>query len=112
MQKFSISIDLAKVDKLKLTKTEKGQIFGNFDLIIRDDVDQYGNIGFIVQKQSKEEREQQIKLPILGNAKRIEIRQKVDQIEQLKQFEIKTENPRHQSDFQPLASQIKNDLPF
>ena len=101
MQKFSISIDLAKVDKLKLTKTEKGQIFGNFDLIIRDDVDQYGNIGFIVQKQSKEEREQQIKLPILGNAKRIEIKQQTS-----------TPAPEHKSEFNPLPSEYKNDLPF
>jgi hypothetical protein len=99
MQKFSISIDLAKVDKFKLIKTEKGQIFGNFDLIIRDDVDQYGNIGFIVQRQSKEEREQQIKLPILGNAKRIEIKQQAAA-------------PEHKSDFNPLPSEYKNDLPF
>jgi hypothetical protein len=99
MQKFSISIDLAKVDKLKLTKTEKGQIFGNFDFIVRDEIDQYGNIGFIVQKASKEEREQQIKLPILGNAKRIEIKQQATA-------------PEHKSDFQPLPSEIKNDLPF
>jgi hypothetical protein len=99
MQKFSISIDLSKVDKLKLTKTEKGQIFGNFDFIVRDDVDQYGNIGFIVQKASKEEREQQVKLPILGNAKRIEIKQQAS-------------TPEHKSDFKPLPSEIKNDLPF
>jgi hypothetical protein len=85
MQKFSISIDLSKVDKEKLTKTEKGQIFGNFD--------------FIVQKATKEEREQQIKLPILGNAKRIEIKQQAS-------------TPDHKSEFQPLPSQIKNDLPF
>jgi len=100
MQKFSISIDLSKVDKLKLTKTEKGQIFGNFDLIIRDDIDQYGNCGFIVQQQSKQEREQQVKLPILGNAKRLE--KKVQTVIE----------PKHQSDFQPLPSTIKNDLPF
>jgi hypothetical protein len=99
MQKFSVSIDLSKVDNLKLTKTEKGQIFGNFDLIIRDDVDQYGNIGFVVQKQSKEERELQVKLPILGNAKRIEIKQQAPA-------------PEHKSDFKPLPSQVKNDLPF
>jgi hypothetical protein len=99
MQKFSISIDLSKVDKLKLTKTEKGQIFGNFDFIVKDEADQYGNIGFIVQKASKEEREQQVKLPILGNAKRIQIKQQEPA-------------PEHKSDFQPLPSTIKNDLPF
>lgn len=92
MTKYNISIDLAKVDKLKLKYTDKGQAFGNFDLIIRDEVDSYGNIGFIVQQQSKEEREQQVKLPILGNAKRVE-----------KRVEPQPQPP-HQSDFKPLPS--------
>ena len=90
MTKYNISIDLAKIDKLKIKSTEKGQKFANFDIIIRDEVDSYGNIGFIVQQQSKEEREQQVKLPILGNAKRIEKRVEPQ--------------PPHQSDFKPLPS--------
>jgi hypothetical protein len=90
MTKYNVSIDLSKIDKLKIKTTEKGQKFANFDLIIRDEVDSYGNIGFIVQQQSKEEREQQVKLPILGNAKRVEKR--VDP------------TPPHQSDFKPLPS--------
>jgi hypothetical protein len=90
MTKYNVSIDLSKIDKLKIRTTEKGQKFANFDLIIRDEVDGYGNIGFIVQQQSKEEREQQVKLPILGNAKRIEKR-------------VET-TPQHQSDFKPLPS--------
>lgn len=90
MTKYNISIDLAKIDKLKIKSTEKGQKFANFDLIIRDEVDSYGNIGFIVQQQSKEEREQQVKLPILGNAKRVEKRVEPQ--------------PPHQSDFKPLPS--------
>ena len=92
MTKYNISIDLAKIDKLKIKSTEKGQKFANFDLIIRDEVDSYGNIGFIVQQQSKEEREQQVKLPILGNAKRVE-----------KRVEPQPQ-PAHQSDFKPLHS--------
>jgi hypothetical protein len=90
MTKYNISIDLAKIDKLKINITEKGQKFANFELIIRDDVDAYGNIGFIVQQQSKEEREQQVKLPILGNAKQVKKR-----IER---------TPQHQSDFKQLPS--------
>ena len=90
MIKYNISIDLSKIDKLKIRTTEKGQKFANFDLIIRDEVDGYGNIGFIVQQQSKEEREQQVKLSILGNAKRVEKR-----VEPTLQ---------HQSDFKPLPS--------
>lgn len=92
MTKYNISIDFAKIDKLKIKLTEKGQKFANFDLIIRDEVDSYGNIGFIVQQQSKEEREQQVKLPILGNAKRVE-----------KRVEAQPQPP-HQSDFKPLPS--------
>ena len=92
MTKYNISIDLAKIDKLKIKSTEKGQEFANFDLIIRDEVDSYGNIGFIVQQQSKEEREQQVKLPILGNAKRV-----------IKRVETQPQPP-HQSDFKPLPS--------
>ena len=95
MTKYNISIDLAKIDKLKIKSTEKGQKFANFDLIIRDEVDSYGNIGFIVQQQSKEEREQQVKLPILGNAKRIEKSTYYAQIQP---------HPPHQSDFKPLPS--------
>jgi len=90
MTKYNVSIDLAKIDNLKIKTTEKGQKFANFDLIIRDEVDVYGNIGFIVQQQSKEEREQQVKLPILGNAKKIEKRVEP--------------TPQHQSDFKPLPS--------
>lgn len=92
MTKYNISINLAKIDKLKIKSTEKGQKFANFDIIIRDEVDSYGNIGFIVQQQSKEEREQQVKLPILGNAKRVE-----------KRVEPQPQPP-HQSDFKPLPS--------
>jgi hypothetical protein len=90
MTKYNVSIDLSKIDKLKIKTTEKGQKFANFDLIIRDEVDSYGNIGFIVQQQSKEEREQQVKLPILGNVKRVEKRVEP--------------TPQHQSDFKPLPS--------
>jgi hypothetical protein len=88
MTKYNLNIDLSKIDKLKIMTTEKGQKFANFDLIIRDELDFYGNIGFIVQQQSKDEREQQVKLPILGNAKRVE----------------KRVEPQHQSDFKPLPS--------
>ena len=90
MTKYNVGIYLSKIDKLKIRTTEKGQKFANFDLIIRDEVDGYGNIGFIVQQQSKEEREQQVKLPILGNAKRVEKR-------------VEKTQP-HQSDFKPLPS--------
>ena len=85
MTKYNVSIDCAKIDKLKIKYTDKGQAFANFDLIIRDEVDSYGNIGFIVQQATKEEREKQVKLPILGNAKRVEKRIDPVQLVQEKQ---------------------------
>lgn len=115
MTKYTFSIDLSKVDKLKLKKTDKGQIFGNFEFIMRDELDQYGNCGFIVQQSTAEERQQQVKLPILGNAKLLQ--KKVQQ----------NIPPKHQSEFNPLPSappyneekyymkdpsEFKNDLPF
>ena len=100
MTKYTFSIDLAKVDKLKLKKTDKGQVFGNFVFILRDENDQYGNCGFIVQQSTAEERQQQVKLPILGNAKLLQ--KKVQPVE----------SPKHQSEFNPLPSEFKNDLPF
>lgn len=101
MTKYIFSIDLAKVDKNKLKKTDKGQIFGNFEFILRDENDQYGNCGFIVQQSTSEERQQQVKLPILGNARRLE--KKVENIP-----------IEHKSEFNPLPSEVKfkNDLPF
>jgi len=95
MTKYNVSIDLSKIDKLKIRTTEKGQKFANFDLIIRDEIDGYGNIGFIVQQQNKEEREQKVKLPILGNAKRVE-----------RLSETIPPQPQHQSDFKPLPSAV------
>jgi hypothetical protein len=39
--------------------------------MLKDEPDQYNNIGMIVQSVSKEEKDRGIKGPILGNAKRI-----------------------------------------
>jgi hypothetical protein len=42
----------------------------------RDGVDQYGNHGMIVQDVTKEEREDGIKGPILGNFKIVDVKPK------------------------------------
>ena len=62
------SIDVSKIDKSKLVTGKKGT-YMNVSILIRDDVDQYGNTGFITQDTTKEEREQGIKGAILGNIK-------------------------------------------
>lgn len=65
---ISVKLDVSKIDKNKLYKGEKG-IYLDATIIMRDEPDQYQNIGMIVQNVSKEEREQGIKGVILGNVR-------------------------------------------
>lgn len=66
---LSIRIDVTKIDKARLYKGEKGTYLDLTTMIDLDEKDQYENNGFIAQSTSKEEREQGVKTPILGNSK-------------------------------------------
>ena len=68
MRIFDGSINLSKIDKAKIIAGAKGSYL-NVRIIVKDEIDQYGNIGFISQNTNKEEREQGIKGTILGNIK-------------------------------------------
>lgn len=69
MQKLiSLSIDVSKIDAKRLYKGKKGQYL-SATLFLKEEVDQYGNNGFIVESITKEERESGQKGTILGNAK-------------------------------------------
>lgn len=65
---ISIKIDVLKIDKNKLFKGEKGTYL-DATILMKDEPDQYGNIGMIVQNITKEERESGNKGAILGNVK-------------------------------------------
>ena len=65
---IKLNIDGTKIDKARLHKGAKGT-YANFTLLLRDEIDQYGNDGMIVEDVSKEERESGKKGTILGNAK-------------------------------------------
>ena len=65
-QIVSFSINLDKVTQSKLYKGKKGNYL-NATLFLNDEVDQYGNNGFIVEATTKEEREAGVKGVILGN---------------------------------------------
>ena len=67
-QNIAIKIDVKKIDKAHLYTGEKGTYL---DAIIwmKDEVDQYGNIGMITQSVSKEQRAAGVKGEILGNVK-------------------------------------------
>jgi len=66
---ISIRIDVTKIEKARIYKGEKGSYLDLTTFIDTDNKDQYDNHGFIAQSVSKEEREQGIKTPILGNCK-------------------------------------------
>jgi hypothetical protein len=67
---ISIKLDVTKIDKAKLYKGDKGTYL-DATILMKDEADQYGNIGMIVQNVSKEEREAGVKGAILGNVKYI-----------------------------------------
>ena len=69
-QSISISIDVSKIDKTALYISPKnGKKYLSLMLKMRDEKDQYGFDGFIVQEIPKERKAQGEKGPILGNAK-------------------------------------------
>lgn len=64
--KLKIAVD--EIDKERLFKGQK-HTYLDATCFLEDEPDQYGNHGRITQDVTKEEREQGIKGPILGNAK-------------------------------------------
>ena len=66
---ISIKIDVSKIDKARLFKGEKGTYLDLTTFFDTAEQDQYGNHGFISQSTTKEEREKEVRTPILGNCK-------------------------------------------
>lgn len=66
MKVLLFQINLNKIEKSQLFKTDKG-IYLSGAICIREDVDKYGNIAFITQRVKQENRESDD--PIIGNAK-------------------------------------------
>ena len=66
---ISISIDVTKIDKSRLFVGKKGTYLDLTTFVDIDNQDQYENNGFIVQTITKDEREQRVQNPILGNCK-------------------------------------------
>jgi len=69
---YTGKLDLTKIDKERLFKSEKtGSIYLDV-VIIETQNNEYGNSHMIVQQVSKEEREKGVKGTILGNLKQLE----------------------------------------
>jgi len=73
----SCKINLTKIDKDKLFKSEKtGAVYLDATILWNDEPDKYGNDGMLVQDIGKEAREAGEKGEILGNVKHIEVASK------------------------------------
>ncbi len=66
---ISVSIDVTKIERARLFKGAKGTYLDLTAFVDLDEQGQYGDNGMIVQSVSKEERQQGVKGPILGNVK-------------------------------------------
>ena len=66
---LSVRIDVKKIDKARLYAGAKGTYLDLTTFVDTDQQDQYENNGFISQSVDKEEREQGVQTPILGNVK-------------------------------------------
>ena len=64
--RVTVNIDL--IEESRLYQGKKGRYL-DLTLFLKDEVDQYGNHGFVTQNISKEEREGGVRAPIIGNAK-------------------------------------------
>jgi len=79
MKTIAVNLDVKKIDKTKLYVGKKGTYLDAV-VFLKEEADEYGNHGFIVQSVTKEEREKGVKGEILGNVKILgqEQPQKVD----------------------------------
>jgi len=66
---INVSINVTKILKERLINGKKGIYLDLSGFIDLDNVDQYGNNGFVSQSTTKEERAAGLQTPILGNAK-------------------------------------------
>lgn len=67
---ISIKIDVKKLDKARFFAAQSGALYLDLTMFLDPDSEgQYGDHGFITQSASKEERDNGLQLPILGNGK-------------------------------------------
>ena len=90
MALYELNLDLSKVDKDKIYIGKKGKYY-KVVVRIKDEEDQFGNIGFVKTATTKEERESGYEAAYLGNLKKID-------------FTKKEETPK--------VEEVEDDLPF
>jgi len=107
----NINIDVTKIDKARIVEGKNGGKY--VDLVAFIDVDrqnEYGNNGSITQQCTKEERENKLLMPFIGNVK---VFYKAG--EQAKQGSVTpspmADNPRGQRS-QPPVDEWSDDIPY
>ena len=68
---ISASIDVTKIDKSKLVAGKHGAQYYNFDIIVNDSTNDYGNDVSICEKQTKEQRTAKEKKVYIGSGKTV-----------------------------------------
>ena len=66
---IELRVDVKKIEKGRLFVGKKGTYLTMIAFVDLDQKDQYGNSGMITQDVSKEEKDNGVKEPILGNCK-------------------------------------------
>lgn len=66
---MSLSIDLSKIDKSKITEGKNGAKYYSLTIELKDEKDQYGNDLTAWTTQTKEDRESKVNRTYLGNGK-------------------------------------------
>lgn len=64
---INISVDVTAIDKSKIVEAKNGKKYLNMTAFVRNEKGQYGDNGMVTHSQTKEEREQNVRAPILGN---------------------------------------------
>lgn len=66
---ISLRIDVSKIDKSRIYVGKKGKYLDLVSFIDTENTSEYGDNGTISQSTSQQERQDGLKLPIIGNAK-------------------------------------------
>jgi len=99
--RISTSINVSKINKDRLFSGKKGKYLDATIIIDTEEVNQYGDNGFIAENISKEEREAGDKGTILGNAKIV-----------WRDDEQQQEYQKPQGQPQPMIDINDEDIPF
>tara|TARA_R110002096_G_C14286825_1_gene697112 strand:- start:394 stop:699 length:306 start_codon:yes stop_codon:yes gene_type:complete len=95
-----IKLDVTKIDKARLFAGKKGKYLDATVFIDVDDKDQYDNNGMITQDVKKEEKDQGIKGPILGN------------VQVFWKDNAQPQAPQQQAQYAPPANNFDDDIIF